>query len=229
MKAVFSDFDGTLSQNFISMQFIDYLKERWAIPHDNYKSQMHFAREYEMGKISYEDWLDVWAKLWAQGLEGHRVDRIMSTAKEFYEGFRPNIYPSSYEAMAILKAKGYHTVLVSAGVYEAVSLAADDMGMDACIATKCEIRDGAYTGQLTTEIHRPAGKAAALTRYIKEHGIDASLSIGLGDSGHDASLLSVVGFPIALNPSTELENMGEKRGWAVEDKDSILRYLKIIT
>ena len=184
-KGVFADFDGTLSSGYLSMAFLEELIEQKLFHKSNYNNQKIIYKEYTVGNMSYDRWIESWAYEWAAGLNGFDESDLMRVAKKVVDNRKQHINPSSYDIMDYLKDKKHHLVLVSVGCQEVMYFAAKELNMDGIIATRCETKDGVYTGRLLTDLHTNNGKGDAVRIYAKNFGINLSKSIGLGDSKHD--------------------------------------------
>lgn len=220
---LFSDFDGTLSKGLSSMEFMEFLRVHNLHSREAYEKQLELLKNYKKNTLSYNDWLPLWAHFWAKGIMGQKEKEIFDAAKEFYECFRHNIYSSSYKVMRILKDKGYHLTLISVGAYEVIELASKDLGMDDVIATELEIKNGLYTGKIKTKLHSPKGKAETLD---KRHISSFKEFIAMGDSAHDVSMLEKATHPVALNPTEELRQVAQERGWQICTYRNIVNYIK---
>jgi phosphoserine phosphatase len=218
------DFDGTLSKGFISMAFIEYLHVSGAYSEECYKEQMEILKMYKNKELPYDDWCERWGVLLAEGLRGRRTDDISKQASSFFETFKPNIHMSSYELVHGLKELGFVPVLMSMSAYEAVSLAAKDLGIGIVYGTVSEKRDGTYTGRVETGLHLPGGKEEALRRFSAKSSLEGS--IGFGDSISDRGMLEMVGVSIALNPTEELKRLAEKRHWQILTSENVMDWVR---
>lgn len=225
-KIVFLDFDGTLSSGYMSMDFLDYVTHHGLYDRAEYDRQQQYVIDVRDGKLSYNDWLPLWAESWALGLKGQKHDVVMEAAEEFFSEFKLNIYPSSYDLVKSFKEAGFTPMVVSVGAYEVTSLGARELGVDEVVATRLEIdSEGFYTGKVATTLHTPAGKLDEINRILTEAGVDPEDCAAAGDSFHDEPMLEAVGHPIALNPSEELEKAAQKHGWPCHTKDTVMDYL----
>jgi len=225
-KIAFCDFDGTLSKGYISMEFLDYVYGQKVYSEQSYKKQMKLFSEVKNGKISYEYWCEKWGEEWGAGLKNQPYDLIKKKAQAFFQEFKSNIYPSSYQLIKELKELGYYVITASVGAYEAVKLAASVLKMDECYATKLEVKGGICTGRLATDIHLPGGKEKALNEIIKIKKVSFKDCIALGDSHSDMEMFHLVSTPIALNPSRELLKIAKKKGIPCFDHDNVLEGIK---
>ncbi len=113
------------------------------------------------------------------------------------------------------RAAGHRTVLVTGSLdLFAVPLAPlfDDV-----VASSMEERDGVLTGYLSTPPLVDEARAQWLKDYAARGGFDLSRSHGYGDSISDASWLTLLGRPVAVNPDLPLYRVASKAYWPIED------------
>lgn len=221
-KIALFDFDGTLSQGYISMEFLDWLLKEGLYSPDLYHQQKDLALASEQGKISYEDWCKQWGILWAKGLAGKKVSAVEKAAQDFFEKFKVNIYPSSYELIQLIKSRGYRTLQVSTAAFEVADLAGQELGIDETHSTQVGTENGVYTDQLLTKFHMPIGKKKFVEKLIVCGKYDMGTSMAFGDSIHDAKMLKKVRFPIALNPTEELIELAKKNSWLILNYQNVV-------
>ncbi|MBU2590051.1 MAG: HAD-IB family hydrolase [Nanoarchaeota archaeon] len=225
-KIAFCDFDGTLSQGYISMDFMDYLFKENLYAKESYEKQMQYFKETKTGKLSYDAWCEKWGQEWANGLKGQDSNLIQIKSSEFFHNFKQNIYDSSYGLMNYLKQKGYTLLLISAGAYEVVSLAALELGMYKAYSTKNHIENNIYTGKLKTNIHLLGGKRKKIKNISDTKKIPLENCIAMGDSISDIEMLELVGIPIVLNPSLDLFDFTKEKKWTIFKHNNILEEIK---
>ena len=212
VKYAIFDLDGTLSKGYISMGFLDYLYKNGLYDPKEYDHQMKILKDYKEKRMSYDDWVDDWALTWARGIKGQKESDIKKAAKDFFKDFKSNIYPQAKDLSAFFKKMGYELLVISAGVYEVVDLARRHLGMHKTIATRCEVKDGKYTGKLITNIHTKTGKGEHIDKMIKDKNRVRPAYV-FGDSPGDISMLNKAHTPVALNPHPELEREARQQGW----------------
>ena len=113
------------------------------------------------------------------------------------------------------RAAGHRTVLVTGGL----DLFAAPLAplFDDVVASSMEARDGVLTGYLSTPPLVDEARAQWLKDYASRGGFDLSRSHGYGDSISDASWLSLLGRPVAVNPDLPLYRVASKAYWPIED------------
>jgi HAD superfamily phosphoserine phosphatase-like hydrolase len=216
------DFDGTLSQGYISMEFLYWLTEQNIYPQELCRQQKDLAQGNKEGRVSYEDWCDQWGILWAKGLAGQKVSVVEKAAKDFFEKFKVNIYPSSYKLIQLIKSRGFRTMQVSTAAFEVTSLAEKELAIDETHSTQVGTENGVYTDQLLTKFHMPIGKKEFIEKLITCGEYDMSTSMAFGDSIHDAAMLEKAKFPIALNPTKELADLARKNNWLILNHHNVV-------
>jgi len=127
----------------------------------------------------------------------------------------PIMLPQAFELLAKHRAAGDKLVIITATNRFVTAPIAARLGVDALIATECEMEDGRYTGRSTDVPCFREGKVTRLNRWLEETGHSLEGSYFYSDSMNDLSLLEQVTYPIAVDPDPNLRAEAEKRGWPV--------------
>jgi HAD superfamily hydrolase (TIGR01490 family) len=133
----------------------------------------------------------------------------------YFERIKPKIFGQALEWIRSIQASGVRVVLVTGGLDLFMQPMARDLNAD-CVAPSLEVRNGLFTGGLTTEPLTGEKKSEALQRHALQHGVDLKQSYALGDAIGDIAMLEAVGHPVAVNPDPRLEEAAKKRGWRIE-------------
>ncbi len=224
-KIVLFDFDGTLSQGYISMAFLEWLSKSKIYPTELYQQQLKLVEANKQNKISYAEWCRQWGILWAEGLVNKTTTRIRESAQEFFEEYKTNIYSSSYQLVELFQKKEYYTFMITTAAQEVSYLAGKELGMDKTYGTEVLVNNDRYTNQLITKFHLPIGKKEFIEKIIKSGKYEMNTSVAFGDSMHDAAMLEKVKFPIALNPTKELFSLAQKNNWLILNYDNVIRQI----
>jgi HAD superfamily hydrolase (TIGR01490 family) len=169
--------------------------------------QLFGADEAKMERMREEA-----AKLTA-GWEADKVRRVVTEVLE--EVITPLIYAEALELIHDHRAAGRLICIVSSSPNQIVEPLARMLGVDHWIATRPEIVDGKYTGQLDFYAYGPH-KADAIKELAAEIGINLTGSYAYTDSETDQPMLEAVGHPVVVNPDKALERIALERGWATQ-------------
>ncbi len=126
----------------------------------------------------------------------------------------PLVYDEAVSLIEEHQLAGRDVVIVSASGAEVVEPIGEMLGADGVIATRMEIEDGKYTGEISFYAYAE-NKSTAIEQLAKEKGYDLSRSYAYSDSMTDVHMLEVVGHPYAVNPDRELRKIAASRGWPV--------------
>jgi HAD superfamily hydrolase (TIGR01490 family) len=149
-----------------------------------------------------------------KGWDQEQVEEVIREA--LTDLIDPYIYLEALDLMELHRAKGRRVYIVSSSPEEVVKPLAEHLGEVDVIATRAEVEDGKYTGQLEFYCYGE-NKAVALRETADREGIDLSESYAYSDSMTDLPMLEVVGHPVAVNPDRDLRKEAEKRGWQIRD------------
>ncbi|MGH3368398.1 MAG: HAD family hydrolase [Nocardioidaceae bacterium] len=126
----------------------------------------------------------------------------------------PLVYDEAVSLIEVHRLAGRDVVIVSASGAEVVEPIGEMLGADAVIATRMEIEDGRYTGEIGFYAYAE-NKATAIEGLAAERGYDLARSFAYSDSVTDVHMLEIVGHPHAVNPDRELRRVAASRGWPV--------------
>ncbi len=109
---------------------------------------------------------------------------------------------------------GRDVIIVSASGAEVVEPIGEMLGADGVVATRMQIADGKYTGEIDYYAYGE-NKAVAIRDLAERNGYDLSRSYAYSDSITDVHMLAEVGHPFAVNPDRELRRQATARGWEI--------------
>lgn len=151
----------------------------------------------------------------AEMVAGWPVDEIQRiTTETMRTVVTPAIYAEARELIRQHHEAGRQVIIVSASASILVEPIADELGVDAVVATELGIADGLLTGEVTRYLKGEA-KAEAMRRCASERGFDLAASYAYSDSATDIPMLELVGHPVAVNPDRALRKHAMQRGWEV--------------
>jgi HAD superfamily hydrolase (TIGR01490 family) len=126
----------------------------------------------------------------------------------------PLVYDEAVNLIEEHRLAGRDIVIVSASGAEVVEPIGQMLGADRVIATRMEIVDGRYTGNIDYYAYAEE-KARAIEELAAQVGYDLDACYAYSDSITDVHMLQVVGHPSAVNPDRELRRVAGERGWPV--------------
>jgi HAD superfamily hydrolase (TIGR01490 family) len=146
------------------------------------------------------------------GWDSAQVRRIVT--ETLHEHIDPVVYAEAVELIAQHHAQGHDVVVVSASGTELVEPIAAMLGADHVVATRMEVVDGRFTGQIDFYAYGE-NKAAAMREIAAARGYDLDLCYAYSDSMTDAPMLAAVGHGFAVNPDRALRRLAVENGWGV--------------
>jgi HAD superfamily hydrolase (TIGR01490 family) len=136
----------------------------------------------------------------------------------------PLVYDEAVSLIEEHHLAGRDVIIVSTSGSEVVEPIGQMLGADKVIATRMEVRDGKYTGEIGFYAYAE-NKATAISDLAARRGYDLTRSYAYSDSVTDVAMLEAVGHPHAVNPDKDLRRVARDRGWPilVFDKPVALR------
>lgn len=135
-------------------------------------------------------------------------------AETLHDVVDPLVYVEATELIARHRADGHDVIVLSATGAEVVAPVAEMLGATRSVATRMEIIDGRYSGQVDFYCYGE-NKAVAAKQLAATYGYDLDACHAYTDSSTDIPLLEVVGHPHAVNPDKALRRHAAEHGWPV--------------
>ena len=151
----------------------------------------------------------------SQLVEGWDVETVKEIVGEtLHHVVDPIVYDEAVSLMDEHHEAGRDVVIVSTSGAEVVGPIGEMLGADHVIASRLEIVDGKYTGEIDYYAYAEE-KARAIEQMAAERGYDLEASFAYSDSITDAPMLELVGHPHAVNPDKDLRKLAARKGWPV--------------
>lgn len=149
---------------------------------------------------------------------GREVSEMTDLANDIFDDYMADrLWPGTLALAEQHINEGRRVWLVSATPIEVAQVIADRLGLSGAIATRSEIVDGRYTGDLSgLPVHGQA-KADAVSDLAHREGLELSACYAYSDSANDIPMLSLVGNPHAINPDRKLKAYAKEHGWPIDD------------
>ncbi|MFG2824144.1 HAD family hydrolase [Kitasatospora sp. NPDC048365] len=146
---------------------------------------------------------------------GWNVQQVREIVAETLHGMiDPIIYEEAASLIEQHHAAGRDVVIVSSSGSEVVEPIGRLLGADHVIATRLQIADGRYTGEIEYYAYAE-NKAAAIRELAVVEGYDLANCYAYSDSSTDLPMLEAVGHPSAVNPDRALRKEATAREWPV--------------
>lgn len=148
--------------------------------------------------------------------KGEKVEKIESLTSLFFspERVKNMVFEEGKREIEKLKNEGYKLILLTGAPYF-IAEKFKILEFDLIIPSTLESKDGKFTGEL---LNYPSGKRKKeiVLNLSKELSIDFALSKGYGNSFEDREFLSLMGYPVAVNPSFKLKVLAKRKGWEIK-------------
>jgi HAD superfamily hydrolase (TIGR01490 family) len=126
----------------------------------------------------------------------------------------PIVYDEAVSLIEEHHRAGRDVVIVSTSGSEVVEPIGEMLGADRVVATRMEIVDGKYSGDIEYYAYAEE-KARAIEDLAELVGYDLDECYAYSDSVTDVHMLRAVGHPHAVNPDRELRRAAMAEGWPV--------------
>ncbi|MGP7995819.1 MAG: HAD family hydrolase [Streptosporangiaceae bacterium] len=146
------------------------------------------------------------------GWPAERVRGIVT--RHLDELILPHIYDEARALLDRHRDAGEDVIIVSTSGQEMVGPIGALLGAALVIATRMEITEGRYTGQMEFYAYGEA-KAQRVRELAAERGYELADCYAYSDSVTDRPMLEAVGRPHAVNPDRALRRLAQQRGWPV--------------
>ncbi|MEC3981118.1 HAD family hydrolase [Amycolatopsis sp. H20-H5] len=146
---------------------------------------------------------------------GWDVAQVSAIVREtLHDVVDPLVYVEATDLIAAHLADGQDVIVLSATGEEVVAPVAEMLGATRSVATRMQIVDGHYSGEVDFYCYGE-NKAVAAKQLAVTYGYDLAQCHAYTDSSTDIPLLEVVGHPHAVNPDRLLRRHATERGWPI--------------
>jgi HAD superfamily hydrolase (TIGR01490 family) len=217
--AVF-DIDGTLIRWQLFHAIVHHLGKHNYIDTETHNSIKSARMKWKnrSSSTSFKEYESLLVKAYIASLKQINPRAYELIVDEVFSEYKDQLFVYTRELLKKLKSEGYVLFAISGSQDEIVQKLAAYHGFDAAIGAQLEMKEGAYTGEITSPIHN---KDEVLSRLVTQYNCTYEGSYAVGDSAGDISMLSAVENPIAFNPEASLFAHAKNNSWtiAVERKN----------
>lgn len=151
-------------------------------------------------------------------IAGRSVEELRAAAEGVFDDYMADkIWPGTQAIAQAHVEQGRRVWLVTAAPVEVATVVAKRLDLTGALGTVAEHVEGTYTGRLVGDLLHGPAKAEAVLALAEREGLELERCYAYSDSANDIPMLSVVGFPCAINPDRELRAHARDRGWQLFD------------
>lgn len=217
MPASYFDVDGTLVATNLVHPTLFYMMRQPTPLHSLARLGKAVARAPWMALAELQD-RRLFNEMLFSSFGGMSEDRLYTLAEEAFETvLKPNLFPGARDLIRSCRDKGHDVVLVSGALDFLMQILADHLGATSVIANKLEMKDRYATGKLMRPVVAGPEKARLIRDHAHEKGHDLDECFAYSDSYSDVPMLSIVGYPAAVNPDRKLRLLASTYHWPILD------------
>lgn len=219
--AVF-DIDGTFFRSSLLIELVEMLIKEGLFPKET--SDL-FQNEYDAWvnrKGAYEAYIRNVVTAFRSHIKGISADDMNKISDNLLKEQKNKTYRFTRDLIKELQ-DSHFMLAISHSPHIIVEPFAHFWGFDKVYAKLYSLdENGIFTGDIDHD-ELIMQKDKILARAVEKENLTLNGSVGVGDTGSDASFLSLVDRPIAFNPNSELYKIARKEKWGVvvERKDVV--------
>ncbi|XXT18930.1 HAD-IB family hydrolase [Sorangium sp. So ce429] len=215
MPASYFDVDGTLVTTNLVHPTVFYMLNQPTPMHSFAKLGRALVKAPWMMMAELQD-RRLFNELLFSSFDGVSEDRLVALAEEaFAKVLKPAIYGKARDLVKCSLDKGHDVVLISGALDFLMQLLAEHLGATGIIANRLEVKDGFATGKLLRPVVAGPEKARLIREHAHTHGHNLDECFAYSDSYSDVPMLSVVGYPAAVNPDRKLKLLAQAYHWPI--------------
>jgi HAD superfamily hydrolase (TIGR01490 family) len=184
----------------------------------------------------YDDYMMELAALYINALKGINMSEIEFIADQVINLKGDSVYAYTRDQIRWHHKQGHHIFFISGSPEFLVRKMAEKYKAKDFKGTEYVTDEfGHFTGEVV-QMWDSLSKDKAIKEFVDKYNIDLTQSYAYGDTNGDLSMLSQVGHPIAINPTSELlenirtsEDLKNKASIIVERKDNIYKLSPDVT
>lgn len=213
-EAVFFDLDGTIVNQKTEQAFALHLFKKGHLSLKAVCAIIFTYLKYDLGLL--KNYSAAKERLIAHVFSGRRVVEVETLYKTFFkQSVEPKLFSGWQDAYRQHINAGRKVFIVSATIDLIGSCFAQHIPVEKSCFTCLEIKDGQYTGNVSTDVMYGKVKKECVYNLQKEFNLDLRNSYAYGDYNEDRYMLSAVGNPVAVNPDKKLRQLALQKKWEI--------------
>ncbi|NOZ54035.1 MAG: HAD family hydrolase [Gammaproteobacteria bacterium] len=213
MSLAIFDLDNTLLNGDSDYLWGEFLVEQGLVNSILHKKENNrFYEQYKSGTLNIFEFLNFSLK----PLSENDIASLSRLHQIFmHQKIEAIILPKAIKLINKHKAKGDHTLIITATNHFVAAPIAKRLSIETLIATNPELVDGRYTGRVSGTPCFQHGKVERLEQWLTQTTHTLKDSWFYSDSHNDIPLLSLVSHPVAVDPDTELTQHAKQNHWKI--------------
>jgi len=212
-EVVFFDCDHTVIDTDCEWTWINMLADMGRVPEHYRAKQQHYIELHAKGQTPEEEYLEFILREFV----GQSPDTMQQLAQKNFEKYIQNkIFPAANVAIKYHQQQEIPVVLLSGSTRVMVTPIAQAIGFDDIACTELELVDGTYTGGIVGPFCIRDGKLKRGLNYCQHHNLNFKNAMYYGDSISDIQIFEKIGYPVAVNPNSELRKIAGKKHWTIK-------------
>ncbi|MFD4374832.1 HAD family hydrolase [Streptomyces sp. NPDC058527] len=220
MKLAVLDVDGTLLPGALGLDLAHALAKDSSF---DLGTLADIMAHYQHGAISHTAMTLYAHRVFRETFAGLSEEHVASRAEQVWCRARQRVFPYARPALAALQQAGYEIWLISGSPAVSVRMAALDLGVSHWRGTELTVREGRYTGEVTSTPALVGGKRRAffdLLSRVQGRRVDVGRSLAVGTAPIDIEVFHLVGHPVVFEPDPDLDAITRTHLWPVVDQST---------
>lgn len=215
MSLAIFDLDNTLIGGDSDHAWGEFLCNKGIVDTAEYRrANDYFYEQYKSGGLDIHEYLEFALR----PLTEHSLEQLTQWHSEFMqEMIAPIMLPKAADLLQKHRDQGDFLLIITATNRFVTQAIADQLGVDAILASEPEMVNGLYTGKAAGTPCFQHGKVERLHHWLSDTGHSLDNSYFYSDSHNDLPLLELVTHPVAVNPDETLENHARTNAWQIMD------------
>lgn len=222
-KIALYDIDKTSYKDFLLLDLVRYQFKKGILRESSLLAIEKYIDYYTKGGLTYEEMAQNILEYWPKGLQGKQVGEVVNNTREFFQTEGKKIFPFVQESIDLLKPT-HDTYFITAEPQFVAEEVTDIHQTTGYFSTIFEVKDGVFTGNVSSSLARKENKGNAIRILMQNHSKEQSFAFG--DSDNDIEMLEGVEYPICVNPNDELKKTATKRGWQIKKPEEIVVFIR---
>lgn len=212
-KAALFDMDRTLVRVDSATLYVRYQRAKGQATFRDTVQVAWWMAKYTLGVIDAERV----AKQALRSFRGKEEAWLEKACEElFLDYMLPHVATAGRGAVERHRTAGDFIAIVTGATPYAAQPLARELGIEHVVATRLEVEDGRFTGNVAPPMAYGKGKIVLTEQLAREQGFSLEEATFYSDSITDLPLLERVLTPVVVNPDRRLRRVARARGWRIE-------------